>query len=320
MKLHENSKEFVEAIEFASAQLKMRAVYIEKDYWITYVLRNISLSDYKKKVVFKGGTSLSKAYNLIQRFSEDVDLALISNGENQNQIKKVIKAIELAIATLPLEEKVDDPAASKGSSYRKTVHKYPRAVGKSDFGVVRDDLILEINSFTTPVPNLEVEMESYIAKALRETGQENQIAELGLEKFKVLVLDKKRTLCEKVLAISRASYESDERHSVLRAKIRHLYDIAILVSDKDVNEFLTGLEVNSLFKNVLADDQTTSQASKVGLWHEAPIFKNSSSIMDEIAGTYNSDFAQMLHDAEIKPTIKEIISSLDFLKSKITVA
>ena len=76
MILHNNQQDFAAAIKVASEHLKMRPVYIEKDYWITYILKNISQSSYKDRVVFKGGTSLSKAYNLIQRFSEDVDLAI----------------------------------------------------------------------------------------------------------------------------------------------------------------------------------------------------------------------------------------------------
>lgn len=168
MILHNNPEDFAAAIQVASEHLKMRSVYIEKDYWITYVLKNISQSSYKDRVVFKGGTSLSKAYNLIQRFSEDVDLAFISKGENQNQMKTAIKAIESQIATSPLVEKNDEAVTVKGSKFRRTVHQYPRAISQNDFGVVRDHLILEINGFTTPAPNIEVQLESYIAQTLRE--------------------------------------------------------------------------------------------------------------------------------------------------------
>lgn len=317
--LHNNLEDFAAAIQVASEHLKMRSVYIEKDYWITYVLKNISQSSYKDRVVFKGGTSLSKAYNLIQRFSEDVDLAFISKGENQSQMKTAIKAIESVIAISPLVEKKDDAVTVKGSKFRRTVHQYPRAISQNDFGVVRDHLILEINGFTTPAPNVEVQLESYIAQALRELRQEDQVVALGLEKFCVLVLDKRRTLCEKVMAISRASYESDEAHSELRSKIRHLYDVALLVADQEVSQSLQDGSINSLFENVLKDDLTTSQTQSGGRWKDSPVFANPSSAVALLETAYKNEFSQMLHDGDKKPEISEIISALQFLKVKITI-
>jgi len=49
---------------------------IEKDWWVVQTLRLISQMDIAKHLVFKGGTSLSKAWRLIDRFSEDIDLAI----------------------------------------------------------------------------------------------------------------------------------------------------------------------------------------------------------------------------------------------------
>ena len=48
----------------------------EKDWWVTHTLAVIFSMDCAKVLIFKGGTSLSKGWNLIQRFSEDIDLAL----------------------------------------------------------------------------------------------------------------------------------------------------------------------------------------------------------------------------------------------------
>ncbi len=76
MIFHQNPKEFKEAIQAASVALGIREVFIEKDYWVCFVLKNLSKSEFKNQVVFKGGTSLSKAYKVIHRFSEDVDLAM----------------------------------------------------------------------------------------------------------------------------------------------------------------------------------------------------------------------------------------------------
>jgi len=69
MNLHLDVTSFSAAIQSSSNRLKILPVFIEKDYWITLVLKRLSESKYQDQVVFKGGTSLSKGYNLIERFS-----------------------------------------------------------------------------------------------------------------------------------------------------------------------------------------------------------------------------------------------------------
>jgi predicted nucleotidyltransferase component of viral defense system len=80
---------FRDAVEAAAIYHQLQPIFIEKDYWVTYILKNIALSAYSKQVVFKGGTSLSKAYQCIERFSEDVDLALLKTG-------RVIQLLEVS--------------------------------------------------------------------------------------------------------------------------------------------------------------------------------------------------------------------------------
>jgi predicted nucleotidyltransferase component of viral defense system len=58
LKLHENDQEFKEAVQAAAQHFKIREVFVEKDYWVTYVLKNLHDSNFSNKVVFKGGTSI----------------------------------------------------------------------------------------------------------------------------------------------------------------------------------------------------------------------------------------------------------------------
>src|SRR3990167_11310661 len=51
-------------------------IIIEKDFWVCWTLEQVFSSDLAPHVIFKGGTSLSKCYNMIERFSEDIDLTL----------------------------------------------------------------------------------------------------------------------------------------------------------------------------------------------------------------------------------------------------
>ena len=63
--------------EQTAARLRMSAQIIEKDFWVCWSLKRLfSLDDFRSHLTFKGGTSLSKVYGVIERFSEDVDVAI----------------------------------------------------------------------------------------------------------------------------------------------------------------------------------------------------------------------------------------------------
>ncbi|MDO6405663.1 nucleotidyl transferase AbiEii/AbiGii toxin family protein [Pantoea phytobeneficialis] len=110
-------------------------------------VHNLSQSSFHGQLIFKGGTSLSKAWKLINRFSEDVDLAAHVRGMSGNQIKQFIREAEATLVE-GLSYTPDHPAESKHGSFRKTWHSYPRWVA-GDFGQA---MPLEINAFTTPEP------------------------------------------------------------------------------------------------------------------------------------------------------------------------
>ena len=70
MNLHSDKEAFKEIIALAAEHFGYEQSHVEKDYWVSKILRDISMSEYADKTYFKGGTSLSKAYGLIERFSE----------------------------------------------------------------------------------------------------------------------------------------------------------------------------------------------------------------------------------------------------------
>ena len=72
MYLHENKELFNEIVDQTSIITGRTTAVIEKDYYVTMILR--LLSEQLTNVVFKGGTSLSKGYHAINRFSEDIDI------------------------------------------------------------------------------------------------------------------------------------------------------------------------------------------------------------------------------------------------------
>jgi predicted nucleotidyltransferase component of viral defense system len=125
MILHENPKLFEQAIRFTAHTLNLKEIFIEKDYWITFALKNIFESDFSENIVFKGGTSLSKCYKMINRFSEDIDLALISTAEcTGNNIKRQLKRISKILDDCGLIEVYLEGISNKKGLIRKTAHLY----------------------------------------------------------------------------------------------------------------------------------------------------------------------------------------------------
>lgn len=125
MNLHHNTQLFSQTLRAASQYLNIKLEFVEKDYWITSLLKRLSNSRYNNDSVFKGGTSLSKGYHLIDRFSEDLDLAIINTANKSgNEIKKITRFVEKEI-TNELAEKREEGITSKGSRFRKSVFEFP---------------------------------------------------------------------------------------------------------------------------------------------------------------------------------------------------
>src|SRR4030042_929624 len=172
MNLHENKEAFGNAIRAASNHRGIRDIFIEKDYWVTFLLKRLSQSKNSKNVVFKGGTSLSKVHKLIARFSEDIDLAILkSEDQTETQVRRMIRTIEKEI-TSGFEEVSIEGITSKQTKFRKTAYNYNRIINPDTTTSVHEKLILEINSFVNPVPFEFLSADSLIATFLMETGNE----------------------------------------------------------------------------------------------------------------------------------------------------
>ena len=317
MKLHNSKEIFTQAIVTTADYFKINGVLVEKDYWVTYVLKNLSNSKLKDKAVFKGGTSLSKAHKLINRFSEDIDLAVILTGEESGgAIKSLIKEIETEI-TQGLNESVVEGITSKGSKFRKTVFEYPRIITGNNFGQASDKLLVEINSFATPHPFAEMPIQSMMAEFLLQTGRKELISSYGLESFSVNVLGLERTFTEKVLSMVRASY-SENPLEEFNARIRHLYDMHYILSKPSMRTFILGNGFKEMINAVLADDAKNSQFQ--GEWTTKPlkdsvIFSDWENVWAKLQTVYQGQFKTLVFSdlpdqKAIDNSIKLIIKSI----------
>ncbi len=121
MNLHENKILFRQAVQFTADRLNIPPVYVEKDYWVTYVLNTIFSNEIGKETIFKGGTALSKG-KLIDRFSEDIDLVVLRNeGESDSRMKAKLKKISTLVGSI-LPEIETEGVTNKLGMIRKTAH------------------------------------------------------------------------------------------------------------------------------------------------------------------------------------------------------
>ena len=253
MNLHTDTADFKALIIFTAKHFNILPAFVEKDYWITLALSRLVHSDNVENAVFKGGTSLSKGYRIISRFSEDIDIAMINENLSGNALKTKIRSIEKEI-TAGLTEIVEDGVTSKGSMFRKSIFEYPALLSGKVDSIIPNRMIVEINSFANPYPNVKQKINSFVTDYLLSNNQVATIEEYGLQPFSLNVLDKRRTMIEKLVSLFRFSFAENVRRS-LSAKIRHFYDLYYLAKDTECAAYIQTPNFQQDFAELLAHDK-----------------------------------------------------------------
>lgn len=217
-------KEWKEVIETISNEIKRDNIMIEKDTIQSMILYELTKYDFP--FVFKGGTSLSKAYNLIDRFSEDIDLSL--SKLPSDSVKKKSKEIILEVAD-KLGLKLLNPENIKSRyDYNKYVFKYESLFTNFDL-----EIIIETSYYQESYPVINHKINSFIGKFCEESNIKLPIPFEAID-FKMNVQSLERTFVDKVFAVCDYRLENMwERDS------RHLYDIAKIYTHVDFNDIKT---------------------------------------------------------------------------------
>ena len=293
MNFHLDKILFADTITAASKELNIPAGYVEKDYWITLVLCHLAKSKYVAEVVFKGGTSLSKGYNLIERFSEDVDIAIINDkAKTGNEIKTIIRTIEKEI-TKDLVEIQMDGITSKGSRFRKSVFEYVSTEKVN----ANNKLIVEINTFANPFPFQLLTIQSFIFDFLMQTGNQKYIDQYNLQPFEVNVLSKEQTLLEKLVSLIRFSFDQNPIETI-SGKIRHFYDLYFLMNNPECAAFVASGSFRKQFDTILQHDKEMFEEPNG--WQnksvdESPLIKDFTTIWKRINGKYQTELSALAY-------------------------
>ena len=275
--LHQDPELFKDLLQASSERLSIPTYLVEKDYYISMILKALSLSVYKAQIVFKGGTSLSKAYQLIDRFSEDVDFAVISEGMSGNQVKTLLSHL-IKEVTAVLSEDKDFVDVSKGSKYRKQAFTYTSQLDGTGFAnPIPARVIVEISAFANPFPHEKRLIEPLISTLLKEQGMIDFMKKYDLESFELNVLSLKQTLCEKLVSLIRFSMSADPI-TALSSKIRHFYDIEALLCREDLLRYIEGPSFLDDIQRLIRHDQTAF--SEPQGWGELTSIKDAPVIKD----------------------------------------
>lgn len=216
MYLHEQSKDLFEEMIVAVSQMaKVRVDIVEKDYYVTMILQELSKQELP--LVFKGGTSLSKTYGVIDRFSEDIDITFTEHigGSRRkklkyNVLKPIAEKLGLRIINWDFIESDKD--------LNQYDFAYDSVINNGNEGIpsfVRIETSLMSYSF----PTTERMISNYLYEWLKET-QLDLLKKYSLLPFSMGVQSLERTLIDKLFAVC-------DYYILGRSKkiARHLYDI-----------------------------------------------------------------------------------------------
>jgi len=295
MILHQNRELFQDAILATAQSLKIPEIYIEKDYWVTLALYEIFHSELASEAVFKGGTALSKCHKLIERFSEDIDIVVLRHeGEADNQLKKKIRRITKIVSAVIPEVDIEGLTNKKGN-IRKTVHQYDK-IYTGNFGLVREHIILETSWLGNFEPYTLETINSYVADMMRNKHQLDLIEVYKMAPFKLQILSKERTLCEKIMSLVRFSWKNDP-YIELSNKIRHIYDIHMMLLNDEIGSFFESNDFNIMLLKVGYDDTISYKNSNEWLKEhpkKAIIFSQPEKTWEKIRTSYQSSFKDLV--------------------------
>jgi len=225
-------------------------IILEKDYWVAWVLKRIfKMPEVSSHIIFKGGTSLSKAFGIIRRFSEDIDLSFDREflgfdgskdpiaAPSKSAREQRLKELSLASGTyvkeklLPLLKNNFAESSIQGDwrldidpeEAQNILFYFPRGLERNANEYITPYVKIEFGARSDPWPLTEVHVKSYLSELFPKEVPEE-------EGPKIKVLTVARTFWEKLTILHAEHHRPDSKTLPIRHS-RHFYDFwAILGS------------------------------------------------------------------------------------------
>lgn len=241
MLLHKDKEAFKEIVIATAKYFGLQNFQVEKDYYVSLFLNEVAKKDIP--VVFKGGTSLSKCYDLIDRFSEDIDLAVnFDSAKAGKGLRKRLKeAIVQTIYNLDFKFGNENEVESNKDYNMYTVEYDKQFSGHS---TMVDYIIVETIVVYKPYPTETHSVNSYIFKYLERKEELALINQYELKPFKMQIQTIERTFIDKLFAL--CDYHILGKYYRYS---RHLYDIHKIWISKKLDIKLS----KEIMNDVIAD-------------------------------------------------------------------
>lgn len=238
MKLHRDKFSFLNIIGLIHGVTGIREDILEKDYYVTLLLRELSEKQENLPAYFKGGTALYKAQKSIRRFSEDIDLTICIDNCSGSQAKKRLETATKKYLSLPRTSRKELEDDRKGSI--TAVYDYTPAVtvdtddSLQRFGYVK----VEGTSFTVSEPFSTLEIEPIIYTYATEEQRTILREQFEVMPFPIKTIRLERIFADKIFA-AEFYYERATYFDVAK----HIYDVGVMLDLQPIQDMLgnTGL-------------------------------------------------------------------------------
>ena len=244
-----------------AARMGLPPALIEKDFWVCWILKQLfTIKEFNGRLIFKGGTSLSKCFNLIQRFSEDIDIAVdfeklgfvgekdprrmaLSHTKRTVLLNTMLSACQryiandfMAILTSRIEDilEEDDWQLQIASHDLNIVEfEYPASI-ETQLDYIRPRVILELGTHAEPVPNEKYDITPFAAEHFPKLFAEPRCS--------IATVVARRTFWEKATILHAEYHRPLDKPIPLRYS-RHYADVAAMSQTQVADEGLADIEL-----------------------------------------------------------------------------
>lgn len=312
-----------------SARIKLPPRTVEKDFWVTEILNTLFTLPYADKMVFKGGTSLSKVWGVIHRMSEDIDIAIdrslfdMEGDATKKQLKKLRKASSVfvrdviaadlakAINESGLDEYLHvepEPDGEGDSTYpepRKIHLRYKSLLDAERPSYLLDEVLLEIGARSLFEPTALASVDSLVTSIFPNlTSKDKDV--------KIMAAIAEKTFLEKAFLLHELFTTEGCKNA--RRKSRHMYDLCKMYESRIADAAIANDELwesirhhREIFTSIRDVDYTPDVRKRI-------ILTPPKIVMDEWRDDYETMVSNMIYE-NIIPSFSDMLDTMEKIES-----
>ena len=317
-------------IRFVSHESKIDEGVLEKDIFLTGMLKKIQDSPDISMVYFKGGTCLSKCQHIIERFSEDCDLFVYTGNNLDSHTQE--QRLNSRVVNWILNIFGDDQAYNengvlegrRGGDYNKLVFNYDKLFEPSG-ALMKPRIEFEVTNCALRdktgyrVKHGYFPVQSIVGEFLNKNQFDTECERFGLQSFNVQCVLPYKTLCDKISRMIRVSY-SDNLEADLLRYMRDVYDIGMLLRNKQIYQYAQSEELLKDMILVNREDSMRLNSHAMEKYSDARIFSDFDTIFSktQIIDGYNQILETFVFGTD-SPKFDELRKCFSFLRERFVI-